>query len=137
MGNRFQLNVAQKQKMPRDVKLLYDVIAYTIRNVKVKISAEFSADPCAVHALRARRDYKLTSRGITILSQNWPGRCALSFFSALSLDLPTPNPTTGYESAPLMAHRHRIPRYTIVACDFVGVVERMKKKKKGQSALQP
>ena len=51
--------------------------------------------------------------------------------------MPTPKPTTRYESAPLLAHRQRIPRYTIVACDFVGVVERIKKEKKGQSALQP
>ena len=50
-------------------------------------------------------------------------------FSALSLDLSTPNATTGYESAPLLAYRHRLPN-TIVACGFIGVEERIQSEKR-------
>ena len=71
---------------------------------------------------------------ITILSQNRPGRCAFSCFSALSLDLSTPNATTGYESAPLLAYRHRLPN-TIVACGFIVVEERTKNEKRRISRL--
>ena len=58
-------------KMLRDVKLLYDVMADTIGCIQVKMRAaslQLARTPRSsrtARALRARRDYKLTSRGIT------------------------------------------------------------------------
>ena len=75
---------------------------------------------------------------ITILSQNWPGRCTFSLFSAQSLDLPTPNPTTAFESAPNTGsspHDAQLHNSCLRLCRCCG--ENKKRKKKSQSALQP